>query len=1354
MKNSKFLKLTSLGVVLAIGSAAMAGGISRKSIEVLETKASTAYDTITTQDIVTAYPTTTYTGNSTYGSWSWTGINTVNKTAEHSMLKTTGCFTVSSSADMVITYTPTSAMKSKIVSIDVTFYYAGSVAPGGVTIANMATADVPKSGYWYDTEDPITTINQKASNFVVTIKKPSSSLATIWKSTIKIGFQAAEAVTISAGTGVSSVYLSSSSTATSGSDSGSEFDSGSTVYGFAKLAAGYNAPSTWTLVSGTKNSEGAIYNVGSVSAGSANFGTVSATIKTMTVARNGNGGASGTAVTLTYGQSATVAALSRTGYTFKGWNTKADGSGTSYSTSLTSAQVNALILSGSSTLYAQWTANTYTVTFSAGQGSGGPGTLTATYGQKLRNLTASELPTRAGFTFDGYYTSGYSKKYFDANGTSLLTWLEASNTTLYVSWKANEYDVTLDKQNGSGGDDEVTATYGSQMPEISVPTRNAYEFNGYFTEEGGSGTKYYDADGASVNKWAVASDSTLYAYWVFVPSVLLNSIDDIGEATYPTSRDAILEAESIYSGLDASDKSLFQTEYPDQYSALIDARTDYDSQKDEAVALVISAIDEIGDVAYPNATTKEAIAYAESLYEALGSDEKNETTITNYSTLLAARSAYDSQKSDAITAAISAIDAISKPFDDDRETQLSNARTLYDGLDEDEKNVATITNYQDLVDAEAADEAADLIEALVPEDSQDYRDDVVNARDAYSSLGDDQKDYISDSLLKTLSDSESSIIVMDLINEIGNVEYDSSSKALIDAANEAYEALSDDQKALVANYSALTQANLDYDNVHDAVTKVSAIGTIGYTSESKALIDEARGAYDALSDYQKSIFPSESLQTLVDDEKAYEAMDLIEAIGDINDDGSEERIASAREAYDSLSDEQKAILDLYPDFEKTLTDSEAARDFIDAVENIGTLEDSDECKGKIEGTRDIYDALSDDQKALIDDSFVKALEDKEIAIVVVELISNIGEVSYDGGENDSLADIVLAETAYELLSEDQKALVIEANYGDLTHDREVYDNVDASVALIEEIGSVSYDKESKEAIDAAREYYSSLTDEEKALVKGYLDSYKTLEDAEAVYEVLEKIETIGELSYSEESKAAIEEARKAYDALTEDQKAAIPEDVLKTLTDDEAAYEIIETINGIGDVSYGSESQEAIEEARKAYDALTQDQKDQVDAATLDKLTTSEAAYADMKQRSDITVITLLILTCLAFAGGIFFLVFLLLKRRKKGGDDKGNGDNGTDRKSVKVSSFVGLTPFVVLTSHYLGAPYLALYIIGGLTLLIWISVIIVHFLTRKKKAKKQEAEEKPTNVEAIALEEASLDEAKEESEEGETALK
>jgi len=88
------------------------------------------------------------------------------------------------------------------------------------------------------------------------------------------------------------------------------------------------------------------------------------TPNTYTVNYDGNGATSGTtgSSTHTYGVSKALTAngFDRTGYSFAGWNTQSDGSGNAF---VDSASVSNLTANnnGSVTLYAQWTANPYTV---------------------------------------------------------------------------------------------------------------------------------------------------------------------------------------------------------------------------------------------------------------------------------------------------------------------------------------------------------------------------------------------------------------------------------------------------------------------------------------------------------------------------------------------------------------------------------------------------------------------------------------------------------------------------------------------------------------------------------------------------------------------------------------------------------------------------------------------------------------------------------------------------------------------------------------------------------------------------------------------------------------------------------
>lgn len=117
------------------------------------------------------------------------------------------------------------------------------------------------------------------------------------------------------------------------------------------------------------------------------------------------------------------------------------------------------------------------------------------------------------------------------------------------------------------------------------------------------------------------------------------------------------------------------------------------------------------------------------------------------------------------------------------------------------------------------------------------------------------------------------------------------------------------------------------------------------------------------------------------------------------------------------------------------------------------------------------------------------------------------------------------------------------------------------ISAIDRIGDVTLD--SKEAIEAARAAYDALTDAQKVLVS----SYETLVTAEkklaeltnqaAVDDVANVINAIGPVS--KDSGSAIQAARAAYNALTDAQKALVPADVLKKLTDAEAAYAALTT---------------------------------------------------------------------------------------------------------------------------------------------------------------------------------------------------
>ena len=203
------------------------------------------------------------------------------------------------------------------------------------------------------------------------------------------------------------------------------------------------------------------------------------------------------------------------GYTFEGYFTAEVGGTQYYNADGTSAKN--WDSKTDTTLYAHWTPNRYTVSFDANGGSGGQSaSVTATYDSAMPSISTT-APTKTGYTFGGWYDTSAETggtQYYTEAGASARTWNKTANTTLHARWTPNTYTITFDQQGGSGGTESTTATYGAALPTITVPTRTGYTFGGYFTEENGGGTQYYNTDGISDIVWVITTDLTLYAKWI------------------------------------------------------------------------------------------------------------------------------------------------------------------------------------------------------------------------------------------------------------------------------------------------------------------------------------------------------------------------------------------------------------------------------------------------------------------------------------------------------------------------------------------------------------------------------------------------------------------------------------------------------------------------------------------------------------------------------------------------------------------------------------------------------------------------------------------------------------------------
>ena len=146
-----------------------------------------------------------------------------------------------------------------------------------------------------------------------------------------------------------------------------------------------------------------------------------------------------------------------------------------------------------------WVTLAYDVTLNQQSGSGGTSSIIATCGSAMPG--SKTAPTRAGYTFGGYYTStgGGGTQYYTSSMTSARNWPSDGSgpTTLYAKWTENTFDVTTTKTPSSGG--SVTPTTWTAMGvvsggDITATPNTGYTFGGWSVL---SGSGYFGASGTS-----------------------------------------------------------------------------------------------------------------------------------------------------------------------------------------------------------------------------------------------------------------------------------------------------------------------------------------------------------------------------------------------------------------------------------------------------------------------------------------------------------------------------------------------------------------------------------------------------------------------------------------------------------------------------------------------------------------------------------------------------------------------------------------------------------------------------------------------------------------------------------------
>ena len=207
------------------------------------------------------------------------------------------------------------------------------------------------------------------------------------------------------------------------------------------------------------------------------------------------------------GESVTVAenGFTRDNYTFTGWNTQADGSGTAYSAG------NSFTLTEDTVLYAQWSKNAPAQVNVSYDANGGAGTMESVTGDVGSEIVVQQSGfTRSEYTFTGWNTQADGKGTAYKPGDSFTL---TENTVLYAQWSKNapaQVKVSYNANGGAGTMESVTGDVGSKIViRQNGFTRSGYTFTGWNTQADGKGTAYKAGDSFTLTD----KDTVLYAQW-------------------------------------------------------------------------------------------------------------------------------------------------------------------------------------------------------------------------------------------------------------------------------------------------------------------------------------------------------------------------------------------------------------------------------------------------------------------------------------------------------------------------------------------------------------------------------------------------------------------------------------------------------------------------------------------------------------------------------------------------------------------------------------------------------------------------------------------------------------------------
>ena len=223
---------------------------------------------------------------------------------------------------------------------------------------------------------------------------------------------------------------------------------------------------------------------------------------------------------------------------FKGQNTEAAAYSVTGFNAL--SVTNAPLTEDNKEIEIKYDRKTYTLSYDpVVDGAVVPAEKTYRYGKNV--LVDFTHVSRTGYNIRGWAMTSSASDPTYTTSSPVKTIKMTENKTLYAIWKAKQYNLTLDANDGVSNTQTKRVTYDANYGTFPTTSKTGYKFEGWYTAKTGGNVVL------STDKVTITQNMTLYAHWTACEYKVSFDLNYTGAGTAPS--DITVTYDGTYSGL-------------------------------------------------------------------------------------------------------------------------------------------------------------------------------------------------------------------------------------------------------------------------------------------------------------------------------------------------------------------------------------------------------------------------------------------------------------------------------------------------------------------------------------------------------------------------------------------------------------------------------------------------------------------------------------------------------------------------------------------------------------------------------------------------------------------------------------